>query len=210
MRAAAAFLAFVLLLPACDKGGSGPSPSGSTASGPAAPGPTSSGTRGTAPAPASSASAAAREALAKAVDGAAFKPFFPAAGLDGTTDKVERAPKGGVMEVVYKKGKDEVATVVISDTTTDPRVRDDYKGAAEKVAGYPLKTSGYAKSAVLVADRYQVQIASQRVKADGRKAWLEKVDLKGLAALKLDAADADRLSPRRHLRHRAPGGLLAP
>ena len=183
MRAPVALLALVLLLPACDKGGSGPTP-GASSKGAAAPGPTSSGSRGTAPTPASSASAAAREALAKAVDGASFKPFFPAPGLDGTTEKVERTPKGGMMEVVYKKGKDEVATLVITDTTTDPRVRDDYKGASEKVAGHPLKTSGYAKSAVLVADRYQVQITSPRVKAEGRKAWLEKVDLKGLAALK--------------------------
>ncbi|HEU4411928.1 MAG TPA: hypothetical protein VFS43_42195 [Polyangiaceae bacterium] len=189
MRASAAWLALALLLPACDKGGAGPAPSGSsTAAGAAPPGPTSSGSRGTGPAPAgsasSAASAAARDALARAVDGAAFKPFFPAPGLDGTTEKVERAPKGGVMEVVYKKGKDEVATLVISDTATDPRVRDDYQGATERVGGHPLKTSGYFKSALLVADRYQVQITSPRVKAEGRKAWLEKVDLKGLAALK--------------------------
>src|SRR5215207_7467414 len=105
MRAPAALLALVLLLPACDKGGSGPAPNGSSTAGAAAPGPTSSGSRGTGPAPAGSAgsagSAAARDELARAVDGAAFKPFFPAPGLDGTTEKVERAPKGGVMEVVY-------------------------------------------------------------------------------------------------------------
>jgi hypothetical protein len=117
----------------------------------------------------------------KAVDGAAFAAFFPDKGMDETTDKIVRPSKGAMAEVVYKKGKDEVITLVISDTATTPAVRDDYKDATEKVGAYPLKTSGYFKSAILVANRFQVAATSQKLKPDARKKWLEKVDLAGLA-----------------------------
>lgn len=124
------------------------------------------------------------DAVAAMVDGARFQPLFPAADMDGATSRVERPAKAGMFEVVYKKGKDDLATLTITDTFAEPRVKDDYVGAKETAGGFPLKTSGYVKSAILVADRFQVQLSSPRLKPDQRKAWLEKVDLKGLAALK--------------------------
>ena len=133
--------------------------------------------------PSSTAQAAASAILASAADGAAFAPFFPAAGDDGTTDKVNRAPKQGSAEVLYKKGNYEVVTILISDTAAAPAVRDDYKSATEKAGGYPLKTSGQNKSAALVADRFEVTVSSPRLKPEQRKVWIEKVDLKGLAKL---------------------------
>ena len=132
----------------------------------------------------SAAQVAAQAAVAKMVGGEKFKGFFPAADMDGATTKLEKPAKEGFFEVSYKKDKDEVAVMVITDTVGEPRVKDDYKGVKDTAGGYPLKTSGYFKSAILVGDRYQVQITSQRLKPDRRKAWLEKVDLKGLAALK--------------------------
>lgn len=177
-RSAVAPVLLAISLTACDRG-SAAKPHATAQSAHAA-------TASAAPtaAPKTTAQAAATAAVAKMVDGAKFKPFFPAVGMDGTTDKAERPPKEGMMEIAYKKGKDAVAVIVVTDTAGEPRVKDDYAGAKDTAGGYPLKTSGYFKSAILVADRYQVQITSQRLKADQRKAWLEKMDLKGLAALK--------------------------
>jgi hypothetical protein len=137
-----------------------------------------------APPPPSTAVAEAKAAVARMVEGAKLLPAFTPAAAGGATERVDRPTKEGVAEVVYKKGKDEIATITITDTIEIPAVREDYKDAKEKVDGFPLKTSGYAKSAILVADRFQVQIQSQRLKAPERKAWLEKMDLKALQALK--------------------------
>ena len=131
----------------------------------------------------SAAAVSASAIVAQATDGAAFAPFFPAPGEGGTTGKVVRTPKQGSAEVIYKKGSDEYATLLISDTSAAPAVRDDYKSSTDKVDGYPLKTSGGNKSAVLVADRFEVTVSSARLKPDERKVWLHQVDLAGLAKL---------------------------
>lgn len=128
--------------------------------------------------------ASASAAAAAMVDGAKLLAVFPPVGLDGATAKTERPTKEGFAEVVYKKGDAEVATVTITDTSAVPAVRDDYKDAKEKVGDSPLKTSGNYKSAMLVADRFQVQIQSQRLKAPQRQAWLEKVDVAALGKLR--------------------------
>lgn len=134
-----------------------------------------------APPPGSAVQAAAAASVARTVPGGELEVFLPPAGLDGAADRVVRPSKAGVCEAVYKKGKEDVATVTISDTESTPSVRDDYKDVTDKVAGYPLKTSGTTKSAILVANRFQVTVASPRLKPDARRAWLEKTDLAGLA-----------------------------
>jgi hypothetical protein len=118
------------------------------------------------------------------VDGQVFLPFFPDKGMDDTTDKIVKPTKAGMAEVTYKKGKDDVITIVVNDTQATPAIRDDYKSATDKLGAYPLKTSGYFKSAILVGDRFQVSATSQKLKADARKKWLEKMDLAGLAKAK--------------------------
>lgn len=168
-------LALVLALAACDKSHSGPAP---VASGKAQASAVASA------APTSTASAAAAAAVARMVDGQKLSPFLLSASAAGATERVDRPAKEGFAEAVYKKGKDDLATVTITDTAGVPAVRDDYQGLKETAAGYPLKTSGYTKSAVLVADRFQVQVLSPRLKAPERKAWLEKMDLKALGAVK--------------------------
>lgn len=134
-------------------------------------------------APTSTAPVLASAAVAKMVDGARFVPVFAPAEVFGATERQDRPTKQGFAEAAYKKGKDDLATVTITDTTGVPGVRDDYKDPRETVAGFPLKTSGYTKSAILVADRFQIQIQSQRIKAPERKALFEKMDLEALQAL---------------------------
>lgn len=136
--------------------------------------PTGSGARPTPSTPAPSVTAGQ-------TDGKDFLPFFPDKGMDETTEKIVRATKAGMAEVAYKKGKDDVITVVVIDTQATPAMRNDFKGATEKVSGYPLKTSGYFKSAILVGDRYQVSAMAQKLKPEARNKWLEKMDLAGLA-----------------------------
>lgn len=172
-------LPFLLVLAACDKHSSpAPAASGTAHA-------TASATTTAAPAPTSTASAAAAEATAKMVDGAKLAPLLPAfSAVTGATERVERPAKAGFAEAVYKKGKDDLATITITDTTGVAGVADDYKDSKETAAGFPLKTSGYTKSAILVASRFQVQIQSPRLKAPERKGILEKMDLKALAALK--------------------------
>lgn len=123
-------------------------------------------------------------AAAAMVDGARFLPFFPTAGPDGTTDRVERPAKAGYAEVSYRKGKDEVVVVTITDTSAEPRVRDDYAGTKERVGDAPLKTSGYSKTAMLVGGRFQVQVASPRLPPGRRRAWLEGIDQAALQSVR--------------------------
>jgi hypothetical protein len=169
-------LPLLLVLAACDKH---PAPA-PVASGAAH----ASASAVVAVAPTSTASAAATAAVARMVAGEKLVPILPAAAAVGATERVDRPAKEGFAEAVYKKGKDDLATVTITDTAGVAAVRDDYKDVKETAAGFPLKTSGYTKSAVLVADRFQVQIQSPRVKAPERKAWIEKMDLKALGAIK--------------------------
>jgi len=136
-------------------------------------------------APTSTARAAASAAVAKTVPGASFLPALPpAAAAPGATQRVDRPTKEGFAEAVYKKGDLEIATLTVTDTLPLPAIRDDYKGATDAVDGSPLKTSGNFKSAMLVGDRFQVQIASPRLRADQRKELLGKVDRQALTALK--------------------------
>lgn len=132
----------------------------------------------------STAQAAASAAVATLADGGKLAAFLPAPGLDGTTDKSVRPAKPGVAEATYKDAKGDVVTLTISDTSAVPAARDAYKGAADKIDQWPLKTSGYAKSSVLVGDRFEVTASGPRLKPEQRKAWLAKVDLAGLAAAK--------------------------
>jgi hypothetical protein len=168
-------LPLLLVLAACDKA---PPPAPATATSGAAK------TAAVAP-PTSTASAAAALAVAKLVDGAKLAALLPTAANvgSGATDRVDRPAKEGYAEAVYKKGKDDLVTITITDTTGVPAVRDDYKDSQETVAGFPLKTSGYTKSSALISNRYQVQVQSPRLKAPERKALIEKLDLKALGAV---------------------------
>jgi hypothetical protein len=169
-------LPFLFLLAACKP--SGPAPAGSSKAQASAVATVASA------APTSTASAAAAAAVTKLVDHARLAPFLLSAAAAGATDRVDRPAKEGIAEAVYKKGKDDLATLTITDTSGVAGVREDYKDVKETAAGFPLKTSGYTKSSILVADRYQVQIQSPRLKAPERKALFEKMDLKALGAVK--------------------------
>jgi hypothetical protein len=125
-------------------------------------------------------------AVAKeAVSGDKLNKFFPKA--DGDWDLVYTQEKQGMSQAELKKGGKAVAQLAIFDTLTDAKVADEYHDAKEKLADkYPLIGKGKMGTAVLVGDRYQVQVRSlpgaDFEEAD-RKDWLHKFDLAGLATL---------------------------
>jgi len=124
-------------------------------------------------------------AVAKnAVPGGSLNKFFPKA--EGEFSSVFTQEKQGFAMAKLSKDGAEVATFAIMDTVSDASVRDKFKKSEQTYGEYPLATSGKKGTAVLVADRFQVQIRSVDASFTefDREDWLAKFDLKGLADLK--------------------------
>lgn len=117
-------------------------------------------------------------------EGGAFNQFFPADKTDGY-DRVFTQEKEGFAEIKLTLNDTEMAKISISDTATNLTARDKFANAPESIEGFPLVAQGNNAHAVLVGDRYQVKVMSRDASFDAaaRKAWLAKVDLKGLATL---------------------------
>ncbi|AFY39471.1 hypothetical protein Lepto7376_3243 [[Leptolyngbya] sp. PCC 7376] len=116
--------------------------------------------------------------------GSAFNKYFPD-GKGSEFDVTFTQEKEGFAEVkLSMKGK-EMAKISISDTVTNLTARSKFEDAKDKVSGFPMVAQGKKAHATLVGDRYQVKVMSRDASftdAD-RKAWLGKVDLKGLSSL---------------------------
>jgi hypothetical protein len=119
-----------------------------------------------------------------AVKGAIFNQFFPS-----NSDEYERVftqEKAGFVQAKLKKGGEDLATLAIFDTISNPSAKDDFKDASDKINGFPVAEKGSNNTAVLVGDRYQVSIrsANSNFTAEQRKEWLSKFDLNKLSQLK--------------------------
>jgi hypothetical protein len=120
----------------------------------------------------------------EAVAGGALNRFFPA-----STDVyavIYTQEKTGFAEAVLKHEGEDVATLAIFDTVSNPEAAAKYKESTKKLGAYPVVAVGENGTGILVADRFQVQIRS---KADtfspaDRDEWLLAFDLNGLAGLK--------------------------
>ena len=123
--------------------------------------------------------AVAKEALA----GSAFNKFFPKA--ESPWDLTYKQEKQGTAIASLKKDGKEVATLTVFDTVSEPDVAKDYKESTEALAGCPLVAKGSKGTAILVANRFQVQVRSMdnSFGEDDRKEWLKKFDLDGIAKL---------------------------
>jgi hypothetical protein len=123
--------------------------------------------------------AVAREAVA----GGEFNKMFPKA--EGDFDLVYTQEKAGFAQAMLKKGGNEVATLSIFDTVSNPEAAADYKDAPAQLQNYPMIDKGENGTAALVADRFQVQVRSKDAnftKAE-REEWLGKFDLANLERL---------------------------
>jgi hypothetical protein len=120
----------------------------------------------------------------EAVPGSEFNKMFPKP--EGDFDVVYTQEKTGFAEAaLLKKGGSELATMSISDTTSNPEAVDKYKESTEAFAGYPVAEIGEQGTGLLVGDRFQVQIRSKDANFSkfDRENWLKKFDLANLANL---------------------------
>jgi hypothetical protein len=119
----------------------------------------------------------------EALPGSAFNKFFPKA--EAPWDLTYKQEKQGTAIASLKKDGKEVATLTVFDTVSEPDVAEKYKEATQALAGCPLVAIGAKGTAVLVANRFQVQVRStdSSFTEDDRKEWLKRFDLDGLAKL---------------------------
>lgn len=125
------------------------------------------------------------EAVAEdAIAGSEFNQFFPKSA-DGL-EVIFSQEKDGFAEAVLEKDGAEVATLSISDIISNPSAADKYADSSDTLDSFPLVDVGSQGSAVLVADRFQVQVRSKAddFNRDNRVSWLAAFDLAGLSGLK--------------------------
>lgn len=116
--------------------------------------------------------------------GGDFNKFFPKD--EGDYNVLYTQEKEGFAQAKLNLNGTEVATLAVSDTVISVDALDKFKDSKEEIGGYPAAAVGALGTAVLVGDRFQVQVRSKDASftADDREAWIEKFDLAGLAALK--------------------------
>jgi hypothetical protein len=120
----------------------------------------------------------------EAEKGSSFNRFFPRGG--GEYNVVYKQEKTGFAQASLKRGGKEVATLSVSDTTSNPEAAAKYRSSSEMLQSYPIVAIGSQGTGVLVADRFQVQVRSvdPSFSPADRKEWLGKFDLPGLAQLR--------------------------
>ncbi|MEZ4727585.1 MAG: hypothetical protein R3E79_10680 [Caldilineaceae bacterium] len=116
--------------------------------------------------------------------GGDFNKFFPK-DQDGY-NVIYTQEKEGFAQAQLNLAGVEVATLSVSDTANNPSALEKFQQSSEEIAGYPVAAVGELGTAILVAERFQVQIRSKDASftAADRATWLEQFDLAGLAALK--------------------------
>jgi hypothetical protein len=122
-------------------------------------------------------------AVVEPLAGGEFNKFFPKD--EGDYNVLYTQEKEGFAQARLNLNGVEVATLSVSDTAISVDALDKFKESKEEVAGYPAAAVGMLGTAILVADRFQVQVRSKDASftAEDRMAWIEKFDLDGLAAL---------------------------
>ena len=121
--------------------------------------------------------------VAESQAGSSFNRFFPTGNNE--YQRVYTQEKKGFAEAKLKKDGKEVAVLAISDTLNNPSAVKKFEQSTETIGGYPAVKQGSTGTAILVGDRFQVQVLSRDdsfTEAD-RKTWLSKFNLNGLSQL---------------------------
>ncbi|MCS6807533.1 MAG: hypothetical protein RML40_01485 [Bacteroidota bacterium] len=122
-------------------------------------------------------------ALPTPQEGGIFNAFFPK--NEPGFELVASQEKTGFAEYKLKKNGTDLAMIAISDIANNPQAAEKFASATKTIAGFPVVEQGNTATALLVGGRFQVKVLSRSLsftKAD-REAWLQKVNLAGLAAL---------------------------
>lgn len=122
-------------------------------------------------------------AVVEPLAGGEFNKFFPKD--EGDYNVLYTQEKEGFAQARLNLNGVEIATLSVSDTAISVEALDKFKDSKEEIAGYPAAAVGELGTAILVADRIQVQVRSKDASftAEDRTEWIEKFDLDGLAAL---------------------------
>lgn len=123
-------------------------------------------------------------AIVQPLAGGEFNKFFPKD--QDEYNVIYTQEKEGFAQAQLNFAGAEVATLSVSDTANNPSALEKFQQSSEEIAGYPAAAVGELGTAILVAERFQVQIRSKDASftADDRATWLAAFDLAGLAALK--------------------------
>ena len=120
----------------------------------------------------------------KVTEGGKFNKLFP--GDEAGFNVVYTQEKQGFAQAFLNKNKKKVAVLSVSDIAANPEAINKYAGAAKKVAGYPAVAVGNNGTAILVGNRFQVQVRTEPGAAftpQDRETWLAKFKLAELARM---------------------------
>jgi hypothetical protein len=119
----------------------------------------------------------------EAVAGGEFNRYFPEAQEGYDIVYTQEISGFGVASLQYEG--EEIATLAITHVANNPEMADKYADSPESLDDYPLAEVGSEGTAILVADRFQVQVRSKQddFDASDRETWLRRLDLDGLASL---------------------------
>ena len=117
------------------------------------------------------------------VEGSALNKIFPPTG-GGYKVTYTQEKKGFAQADVVQDGK-KIAIISISDTLANPDAKAKFTTTSDSIDGYPAAAVGSQGTAILVGDRFQVQVRSQSpaLNADGREGWIQKFNLDALKRL---------------------------
>lgn len=120
----------------------------------------------------------------QSVEGSSFNRFFPQA--ERPWDIVFKQEKTGFAQASLQKDGREMAVLSVSDTVNNPDALQKYQSSGVSLDAYPRAEIGADATAVLVGDRYQVQIRSQDPEFGPaeREAWLRKFHLEAIGRIR--------------------------
>lgn len=119
----------------------------------------------------------------EAVAGGEFNRFFPQ--VESPWDIVFKQEKQGFAQASLQQAGREVAVLSVSDTTSNPDALDKFKDVKQMFAGMPIAAIGENATALLVNDRFQVQVRSMDplIGPKEREEWLTKFNLQAIGRI---------------------------
>ena len=119
----------------------------------------------------------------EAVAGSEFNRFFPQ--VEAPWDIVFKQEKTGFAQASLQKDGREVAVLSVSDTLNNPEAVEKFKESKQSLSGMPMAEVGEQGTALLVNDRFQVQVRSMDalIGPKEREEWLTKFNLQAIGRI---------------------------
>jgi hypothetical protein len=119
----------------------------------------------------------------ESVEGSEFNRFFPQ--VEKPWDIVFKQEKTGFAQASLQQDGREVAVLSVSDTSNNQDALEKFKGSQQTFAGMPMAAVGEDSTAILVNDRFQVQIRSMDPVFGPmeREEWLTRFNLQAIGRI---------------------------